>query len=104
MMISVTPQHVLSLNMVLFALGFVGLFLNTRNLLRMLFCVELILLSTILNFSLFAYLWRTIDGHTMILFAIAVAATESVVGLSILILYFRSRESLSFQDPPLLKG
>ena len=74
-------------NIVLFFIGVLGIISNRRNILIVLMCIELILLSINLNFILFSVYLDDSYGQLFSLFILTVAAAEAAVGLAILILY-----------------
>ena len=93
----------LALASVLFGIGSVG-FLVRRNMLIQLMSIELMLNSV--NVLLLAFNRAypgNHDGQLFAFFVIAVAAAELVIGLSILIAYYRIKKTLDTDDATLLK-
>ena len=93
----------LALAAVLFGIGAAG-FLTRRNMLIQLMSIELMLNSV--NVLLLAFNRAYPDNHDGQLFAffvIAVAAAELVIGLSILIGYYRIKKTLDTDEAALLK-
>ena len=93
----------LALASVLFGIGAVG-FLVRRNMLIQLMSIELMLNSV--NVLLLAFNRAypgNHDGQLFAFFVIAVAAAELVIGLSILIAYYRIKKTLDTDDATLLK-
>jgi NADH:ubiquinone oxidoreductase subunit K len=78
---------------ILFALGIWGL-LTSRNGIKILICVELLLNAANINLAAFAGLWEDQAGYLFVLFSIALAAAEAAVGLSIMIALFRRLRSI----------
>jgi NADH-quinone oxidoreductase subunit K len=91
-------------NLILFLIGVFGIVLNRQNVLIILMCIELILLSANLNFTFFSIYLDDIYGQLFSLFILTIAACESAIGLAILILYFRLRGNISINFLPILKG
>jgi NADH-quinone oxidoreductase subunit K len=91
-------------NLILFLIGVFGIVLNRQNVLIILMCIELILLSANLNFAFFSIYLDDIYGQLFSLFILTIAACESAIGLAILILYFRLRGNISINFLPILKG
>ena len=91
-------------NFILFFLGVFGIIFQRRNILIILMCIELILLSVNLNFIVFSVYLDDFFGQLFSLFILTVAASESAVGLAILILYFRLRGNISINREIVLKG
>ena len=101
---TLTLGHFLSLGAMLFALSVIGIFLNRRNLIVLLMAIELMLLAVNLNFVAFSRYLGNIDGQVFVFFILTVAAAESAIGLAILVVLFRNRESISVQELDSLKG
>ena len=96
--------HFLALGGVLFALSIVGIFLNRRNLIVLLMAIELMLLSVSMNFVAFAHYLGDLHGQVCVFFILTVAASESAIGLAILVLLFRTRGSARADAMGDLKG
>jgi len=93
----------LSSNIFLFLNTLLGLVLNQRNILIIIMCIELILLSLNLNFIIFSVYLDDFYGQIFSLFILTVAAAESAVGLALIIAYHRIRGSISISQPILLR-
>ena len=87
-------EHVLFLSVYLFSIGIYGL-ITSRNMVRALICLELILNSINLNLVTFSDLFdsRQLKGDIFAIFVIALAAAEAAIGLSILSSIHRNRKS-----------
>ena len=96
--------HYLTLAGVLFALAVAGVFLNRRNVILLLMCIELMLLAVNFNFIAFAHELRDLGGQVFVFFILTVAAAESAIGLAILVVLFRNRRSIDVEDLDLMKG
>ena len=94
----------LAANIFLFLIGIFGIIFQRRNILIVLMCIELLLLSVNLNFIVFSVYLDDFLGQLFSLFILTVAASESAIGLAIIILYFRLRGSISIVLPTVLKG
>jgi len=101
-MISLT--QVLTLSGVLFAIAVAGVFLNRRNIIILLMCIELMLLAVNFNFIAFSRFLGDINGQVFVFFILAVAAAEAAIGLAILVALFRGRRSINVQDLDTLQG
>ena len=86
---TLTLGHYLSLGAMLFALAVIGIFLNRKNLIVLLMAIELMLLAVNMNF---------------VFFILTVAAAESAIGLAILVLLFRNKNSINVDELNSLKG
>ena len=80
--------HIFILNFILFLLGFIGIIVNRQSLILILISIELILLSINLNLLLFSYYLND-------LIVLTVAASEAAIGLAILIILFRLKDSIN---------
>lgn len=91
-------------NTILFFIGIFGIILNKRNILLILMCIELILLSVNLNFITFSIYLDDFYGQIFSLFILTIAAAESAIGLAILISYYRVRGKIDINQVSTLKG
>lgn len=103
------PMHALTLNHyllvsgVMFALGLIG-FLTRRNLIIMFLCTELMFQAAGIALIAFSRFHLDATGQTFVIFVITVAAAEAAMGLALVVLLFRRRESLDAQEWAELKG
>ena len=97
-------SHYLVLGAILFALSIIGIFLNRKNIVILLMAIELLLLSANLNLVAFSHYLENIDGQVFVFFILTVAAAEASIGLAILIVVFRNRQSINVQDLDWLRG
>jgi NADH-quinone oxidoreductase subunit K len=100
----ITLAHVLTLSGVLFALAVAGVFINRKNVILLLMCVELLLLAANFNFIAFSRYLGDISGQVVVFFVLTVAAAESAIGLAILVVLFRERRTINVEDLDTLKG
>jgi NADH-quinone oxidoreductase subunit K len=89
---------------ILFSLSVAGIFLNRKNVILLLMCIELMLLSVNLNFVAFSHFLGDTAGQVFVFFILTVAAAESAIGLAILVVLFRNRHTINVQDLDSLKG
>ena len=89
---------------VLFAISVAGMFINRKNLILLLMCVELLLLAVNFNFVAFSRYLDDINGQIFVFFVLTVAAAEAAIGLAILVVLFRQRQSINVADIGTLKG
>ena len=97
-------SHVLLLSGVLFALAVAGIFINRKNVLLLLMCIELMLLAVNFNFIAFAHHLGDLAGQVFVFFILTVAAAESAIGLAILVVLFRQRRSINVEDLDAMRG
>lgn len=88
----------------LFSLGVVGLFLNRKNVITILMCIELILLAVNINLVAFSHFLNDLGGQIFVFFVLTVAACEVAVGLAILVNFHRLRSSIETEDINSLQG
>ena len=93
----------LMLGAVLFAISVVGIFLNRKNVIILLMCIELMLLAVNLNFVAFSHYLHDMAGQIFVFFILTVAAAESAIGLAILVVLFRNIRSINVDDLSSLK-
>jgi NADH-quinone oxidoreductase subunit K len=77
--------------------------INRRNILIILMCIEMVLLSLNLNFIVFSVYFDDLYGQLFSLFILTVAAAESAIGLAIIIIYYRLRGSILIEQTNILK-
>lgn len=99
-----TLAEFLILGAVLFCLSVAGIFLNRKNLIILLMCIELMLLSVNLNFIAFSHFSADITGQIFVFFILTVAAAESAIGLAILVVLFRNKNTINVDDMSSMKG
>jgi NADH-quinone oxidoreductase subunit K len=97
-------QHYLTVAAVLFALSVAGIFINRRNLILLLMCIELMLLAVNFNFIAFSRYLGDETGQVFVFFILTVAAAEAAIGLAILVVLFRSRRTINVQELDSMKG
>ena len=103
-LVTLSLSHFLILGAVLFAISIVGIFLNRKNVIILLMAIELMLLAVNLNFLAFAHYLNDIAGQVFVFFILTVAAAESAIGLAILVVLFRSLNTINVDDLDALKG
>ena len=89
---------------VLFSLSVAGIFINRKNVIVLLMCIELMLLSVNMNFVAFSHFNGDITGQVFVFFILTVAAAEAAIGLAILVVLFRNHHSINVEDLDAMKG
>ena len=79
---------------ILFFIGILGLVLNRKNIIITLMALELMLLAVNLNFIIFSVYLDDVVGQVFVLFILTIAATESSIGLALLMVYFKLKNSI----------
>jgi len=100
----ITLSHYLALGAILFCLSIAGIFINRKNVIILLMCIELMLLSVNINFVAFSKFLGILDGQVFVFFILTVAAAESAIGLAILVVLFRSRRTINVEELDTLRG
>jgi NADH-quinone oxidoreductase subunit K len=100
----VSLYHYLSLGAVLFGLSVAGMFINRKNVIILLMCIELMLLAVNMNFVAFSAYLDDLQGQVFVFFILTVAAAEAAIGLAILVLLFRNRRTIDVESLDTLKG
>jgi NADH-quinone oxidoreductase subunit K len=101
---SVTLNHYLVVSALLFSIGVVGIFINRKNVILILMCIEMMLLSVNVNMVAFSHYQGNLTGQIFTFFIITVAAAEAAIGLAILVTFFRNRKSIDVEKINALKG
>lgn len=101
---SVGLQHYLTLAAILFAISVAGIFINRKNVILLLMCIELMLLAVNFNFVAFSRYLGDATGQVFVFFILTVAAAEAAIGLAILVVLFRNRQSINVQELDAMKG
>ncbi|MDA9707277.1 NADH-quinone oxidoreductase subunit NuoK [Prochlorococcus sp. AH-736-K21] len=101
---SIPLQAFLIVSSTLFCIGIWGL-LNSRNAVRVLMSIELMLNAVNINLMAFSsYVDNNlIQGQVFTIFVITVAAAEAAVGLAILLSLYRNRVTVDMESFNLLK-
>jgi NADH-quinone oxidoreductase subunit K len=93
-MIILNINYILNIVITLFLIGVLGLVLNRKNILITLMSIELMLLAINLNFIIFSIYLDDLAGYVFVLFILTIAAAESAVGLAILTIYYRLKNTI----------
>lgn len=101
---TLTLTHYLILSSLLFGISAMGIFMNRKNVLILLMSIELMLLAVNYNFVAFSRFMDDLSGQVFVFFILAIAATESAVGLAIIVLIYRNRKSINIKELSELKG
>ena len=87
----------------LFCIGVWGL-INSRNAVRVLMSIELILLAVNINLVSFSIYLGDLTGQVFTLFILTVAAAEAAIGLAIIVVYYRNAGTIRVEEIDKLKG
>jgi NADH-quinone oxidoreductase subunit K len=95
-------HHYLTVSAILFSIGLVGIF-TRKNILMILLSIELILNAANLSFVSFSSFLGDLSGQVVVFFTMIVAAAEVTVGLAIVVLLFRKKETTNIDELNTLK-
>jgi NADH-quinone oxidoreductase subunit K len=96
--------YYLIVSAILFGLSIAGIFLNRKNVIVLLMCIELMFLAVNTNFVAFSQYLHQLTGEIFVFFILTVAAAESAIGLAILVVLFRNRGTIDVEQLDFLKG
>ncbi len=95
-------ENYLFLSSILFTLGLIGVIVR-RNVIVVILCIELMINGANLAFVSYGYFLNSMDGQLIVFFVMAVAAAEAAIGLAIVVMIYRNRESTDLDEVNLLK-
>ena len=87
----------MNLALILFLIGILGFILNRKNIILMIIAIEIMLLAVTLLILISSFNFYDNIGQTFSVYIIAIAGAESVIGLSILVAYYRLRGNISLR-------
>jgi len=88
---------VISVSIIVFFIGLIGIFINRKNILLIIICVELNLLAINFAFLISSFYLDDVLGQIYTIFILVVAAAETSIGLAILVVYYRIRGTISIE-------
>jgi len=103
-MILTNINYILNTVVILFLIGVLGLVLNRKNILITIMSIELMLLAVNLNFIVFSIYLDDIVGHIFVIFILTIAATESAIGLAILTVYYKLKNTIQMDKIKSIKS
>lgn len=101
-LLNIGVNHYIVLSAILFTIGMIGV-LTRRDAIMIFMCIELMLNAVNLSFVAFSRFHNVMDGRLFVIFVMAVAAAEAAVGLAIVVLLFRSKETIEVDKFKTLK-
>ena len=101
---SIALKHYLVLAAILFSISIAGIIINRKNLIILLMSIELMLLAVNLNFIAFSHFLNDLAGQVFVFFILTVAAAEAAIGLAILVVLFRNKQTINVADINEMKG
>lgn len=94
--------YYLILSAILFSLGVVGVLVR-RNAIVILMSIELMLNAANLALVAFSVHLQELSGQVFVFLVMTVAAAEAAVGLAIIVMIFRNKESVNVDDLNIMK-
>ncbi len=88
----------MNLSLFLFLIGILGFVLNRKNIILMIIAIEIMLLAVTLLILISSFSFDDGIGQTFSIFIISIAGAESVIGLSILVAYYRLTGNISLRN------
>jgi NADH-quinone oxidoreductase subunit K len=101
---TIALNHYLVLAAILFSISIAGIIINRKNLIVILMSIELMLLAVNLNFIAFSHFLNDLAGQVFVFFILTVAAAEAAIGLAILVVLFRNKQTINIADINEMKG
>ncbi len=101
----ITLYHYLILSLIVFSIGFTGLVIS-RNMIKVLICIEIIMSAINLNFIAFTSYknYMFLSGTVFALFITAVSALQSAIGLVLIYLIYKNKDTVTSEEIEELKG
>jgi NADH-quinone oxidoreductase subunit K len=96
-MLTININFILNLTCIVFFIGLLGIILNRKNILITIMSIELLLLAVNLNFAAFSIYLDDIVGQIFVLFILTIAAAESAIGLAIITVFYRLKNSINIE-------
>jgi len=96
-MLTISINYILSLTSIVFFIGLIGIVLNRKNILIIIMSIELLLLAINLNFAAFSIYLDDVVGQIFVLFILTIAATESAIGLAVITVFYRLKNSIELE-------
>ena len=88
----------MNLSIILFLIGILGFILNRKNIILMIIAIEIMLLAVTLLVLISSYGFDDNAGRAFSIYIISIAGAESVIGLSILVAFYRLRGTISIRN------
>lgn len=92
------------LAIILIIIGIIGLFITRKNLILIIMAIELILLAINLLFVISSIFIDDILGEIFALYILTIAASESAIGLALIVNFYRIRSVIALDVLNSIKG
>ena len=100
---SITLNDYLALSTILFAIGMFGA-IRRKNLLMLFFATEIMLNAVNIGMAAISKFHGDLTGQMFAFFIVAIAASEVAVGLGLLILWFKRKNTLNLDSLESMEG
>jgi NADH-quinone oxidoreductase subunit K len=97
-------EHYVVLSSIIFSIGIAGILLNRKTIINILISIELMLVAVNINFVAFSHYMNDIVGQIFTIFILTVAASEVAIGLAIIVVYYRNKNSIDINKIKELRG
>ena len=87
----------MNLSLFLFLIGILGFILNRKNIILMIISIEIMLLAVTILILMNSYMFEDNIGQIFSIYIISIAGAESVIGLSIVVAYYKLRGNISLR-------
>jgi NADH-ubiquinone oxidoreductase chain 4L len=87
-------KMIIILTLLLFLCGVAGFILNRNNIILLLMTIEIMLLASTLLILISSFELNDNTGQTFSIYIISIAGAESIIGLSIIVAYYKLRGNL----------
>lgn len=91
-------MNIMNLSLILFLIGLLGFVLNRKNVLLMIMCIEILLLSVTILIVVQSLSMDDLIGQCFGIYIITIAGAESAIGLGIIVSYYQLRESIMLEN------
>ena len=88
----------MNLALFLFLVGILGFILNRKNIILMIISIEIMLLAVTLLVLISSFAFEDSIGQTFSIYIISIAGAESIIGLSIIVAYYKLRGNLLLKN------
>ncbi len=100
---SITLNDYLALSTILFAIGMFGA-IRRKNLLMLFFATEIMLNAVNIGMAAISKFHGDLTGQMFAFFIVAIAASEVAIGLGLLILWFKRKNTLNLDSLQKMEG
>ena len=92
-MTDIALQHYLAVGAIMFVIGLIG-FATRRNLIVMFLCTELMFQGVAINLIAFSAFNGNLTGQVFVIYVLVIAASEASLALGLVVLLFRTKQTL----------